>query len=104
MELGDITKVKAPEEADLVVLDLPNPVEAIANAKNLAKQSGYIVFYTPHITQAQEVINALDDDFKFITTIEIIQRRWEIDEKRLRPKHNMLGHTAFLTIARKFAR
>lgn len=101
---GDITVVKAPEQADLVVIDIPEPTAVIPNLKKLMKQSGFAAIYTPQITQAQDFVLGLDEEFKHITTIELIQRRWEVEEKKLRPKHNMLGHTAFLTIVRKFSR
>lgn len=101
---GDIYTLEPPKDVDAVILDVPEPVKAIGTAKKALKQGGYVVFYTPHINQAQEVVSALGEDFKYLTTIELIQRRWEVDDKRLRPKHAMLGHTAFLTIARKFER
>jgi tRNA (adenine57-N1/adenine58-N1)-methyltransferase catalytic subunit len=104
IEEADIYTLEPPKNVDAVILDVPEPVKAIGTAKKALKQGGYVVFYTPHITQAQEVVLALGEDFKYLTTIELIQRRWEVDEKRLRPKHAMLGHTAFLTIARKFQR
>jgi tRNA (adenine57-N1/adenine58-N1)-methyltransferase catalytic subunit len=101
-----VTEIQLPELVDLVLLDVPNPLETLPDIKHKIRQGGNLVFYTPHISQAQEIINKLEDDedIKIITTIEILQRRWEIDEKRLRPKHNMLGHTAFLTFARIFKR
>ena len=34
--------------------------------------------------------------------IELIEREWEIDEKRARPKFQMLGHTGFLIFAKKY--
>ncbi len=102
----DIYNVESdlPSNVDLVVLDVPEPTKAIKTVKKALKQGGFVVFYTPHINQAQDVVLSLDSDFKFLTTIELIQRRWEVDDKRLRPKHAMLGHTAFLTVARKFER
>ncbi len=106
VEEKDIKEIKfpetIPEQVDLAVIDLPNPLDAFEILKDVVKQSGFIVFYTPHISQAQEIVNKLDEDFKLITSLELIQRRWEVGEKLLRPKHNMLGHTAFLTIVRKF--
>ena len=101
-----VTELELPELVDLVLLDVPNPLETLPEIKHKLRQGGNLVFYTPHISQAQEIINKLeeDEDIKIITTIEILQRRWEIDQKRLRPKHNMLGHTAFLTFARVFKR
>ena len=100
----DVIDIKLSEQVDLAVIDLPEPLKAFKILKQVVKQSGFIVFYTPHISQAQDVVNALDDDYKYITTIELIQRRWEVGEKMLRPKHDMLGHTAFLTVVRKFAK
>lgn len=100
----NIVDVELVDEIDVAVIDLPEPVIALPVLKKALKQSGFIAFYTPHINQAQEVVKALDEDFKYVTTIEIIQRRWEVDDVKLRPKHNMLGHTAFLTIVRKFKR
>lgn len=100
----NVVDVILPEQVDLAVIDLPEPLEAFKILKKVVKQSGFIVFYTPQISQAQEVILALDDDYKLVTTLELIQRRWEVGEKILRPKHNMLGHTAFLTVVRKFQR
>lgn len=101
---GDITTSTPQEQVDLVVLDIPEPQNAIGTLKKALKQSAYAAIYTPHINQAQKFIASLDNDFKLITVIELIQRRWEVNDKQLRPKHNMLGHTAFLTIIRKFAR
>jgi len=104
IEEASIYDLEPPTNVDAVVIDVPEPVKSIGTVKKALKQGGYVAFYTPHINQAQEVVLALGEDFKYLTTIELIQRRWEIDEKRLRPKHAMLGHTAFLTIARKFER
>ena len=104
LEEKSITDVKLPEQVDVAVIDLPDPVQALPVLKDVVKQSGFIVFYTPQITQVQDVVRALGDDFKYITTIELLQRRWEVHDQVLRPKHAMLGHTAFLSVVRKFAR
>lgn len=101
---GDICEIENPEKVDLMLIDIPNPQNVLESAKRNLKQGGFLVLYTPHINQVQEVVRLLDGDFKFVTTIEIIQRRWEVDAVRLRPKHNMLGHTAFLTFLRLFKR
>ena len=99
----DVLFAKAPSKADILVLDMPDPSKALTFAKHAVKQSGFIAAYTPQISLAQRFAEALDDDFKLVTCIELLQRRWEIGDGKLRPKHNMLGHTAFLTIARKFS-
>ncbi|MBN1175018.1 methyltransferase domain-containing protein [Candidatus Woesearchaeota archaeon] len=104
LEEGDVCSITAPEKVDLMLIDIPNPTNVLESAKRNLKQGGFLVLYTPHINQVQEVVKLLDDDFKFVSTIELIQRRWEVDNVRLRPKHAMLGHTAFLTFIRLFKR
>lgn len=103
-EQQDIATIVPEEKVDFVLIDLPEPTGALSTIYKALKQGGYVAFYTPHITQAQQLVLALSDEFKHITTIELIQRRWEVSDKQLRPKHDMLGHTAFLTIARLFKR
>jgi tRNA (adenine57-N1/adenine58-N1)-methyltransferase len=39
--------------------------------------------------------------FHDVRTLEIIERAWTVHEGGARPSHEMLGHTAFLTFARK---
>ena len=99
----NLITAQPPEKVDLIVLDMPDPSKALTFAKRALKQSGFIVAYTPHITQAQRFAESLDQDFKLVTTIELMQRRWEVTDGKLRPKHDMLGHTAFLTVARLFS-
>lgn len=103
-EEQDITTLEPVEQVDFILIDLPKPVSTLPTIHKALKQGGFVAFYTPHINQAQKVIAALGDDFKYLTTVELIQRRWEVNDKQLRPKHDMLGHTAFLTLARIFRR
>lgn len=98
----NLITTEPPEKVDLIILDMPDPSKALAFAKKALKQSGFIVACTPHITQAERFAEALDQDFKLVTSIELMQRRWEVTDGKLRPKHDMLGHTAFLTVARLF--
>ncbi|MFW5865678.1 MAG: tRNA (adenine-N1)-methyltransferase [Nanoarchaeota archaeon] len=98
----NLITAQPPEKADVLILDMPDPSKALSFARQALKQSGFIVAYTPHITQAQLFAESLDQDFKLVTTIELMQRRWEVLGGKLRPKHSMLGHTAFLTVARLF--
>ncbi|MCA9478229.1 MAG: methyltransferase domain-containing protein [Nanoarchaeota archaeon] len=102
LEECNIIDATPKEQVDLALIDLPEPTIAIPKIKEVVKQGGFIVFYTPQISQAQEVIGQLDEDFRVMRTIELIQRDWVVEEKKLRPSHQMLGHTAFLTIARIF--
>lgn len=102
LKLCNIQEVQVPELVDFALIDLPDPLLAIGILKKTVKQGGYIAFYTPQITQAQQVIESLDNNFRVLRTIELIQRDWVIEEGKMRPSHSMLGHTAFLTIVRLF--
>jgi len=85
-------------EVDAVILDLGEPEEFIETARKALKPGGYLIIYSPVIEQLQRV-----DLSKFtqVKTIENILREWDIGNNKTRPKTRMLGHTAFLTFARK---
>ena len=103
-QVGDITQINAPEQADCLVLDIPDASTVVAAMKKLVKQGGFVAVYQTQINQVQKLITALDADFKYIKTLELIERNWVVDATRLRPDHKMLGHTAFLTFLRVFTR
>ena len=101
-ELKNIYDLEPVEKVDLMTIDVPEPEKVLATAKKALKAGGYLVLYTPQITQAQKVIALLDQDFHHEATLELIKRNWEVSEKKLRPSHKMLGHTAFLTFIRYY--
>ncbi len=88
-------------EADLVLLDLPEPWRAYASALKTATIGGYIVAYTPSIIQAQHFVNALPKSISHERTIEVIERPWKIRGDAVRPDSDGIGHTAFLTFCRR---
>jgi tRNA (adenine57-N1/adenine58-N1)-methyltransferase len=100
---GDIYDDKNINEKniDVFVLDLPEPWRAVNTAKKVLKIGGFLVIYLPNISQVQEFVKLLSDDFLLEKTIEVIEREWAVDNKRSRPKTKDHGHTAFLTFARK---
>lgn len=91
------------KNADLVNLDLPEPWDAIESANNALKIGGYIVSYSPTIPQVMDFVEKIrhDNNFLFMKSIEIIEREWEIIGRKVRPKTQQLGHSGFLTFARK---
>lgn len=95
---------KKDKGADLVVIDLPEPWRSIENALKAAKSGGFIVSYSPQITQALRFSdNARKKGLLILKTVELIEREWILDGERARPDFKGLGHTGFLTFARKIA-
>ena len=91
------------KDVDLIVLDLPEPWKAIESAKKALKAGGFLVSYSPTIPQTADFVNKINSDKNFVhvKTSEVIERNWEIDERKVRPKSKGLGHSGFLSFARK---
>lgn len=91
------------KNVDVIVLDLPEPWLAIESAKKALKIGGFLVSYSPTIPQAADFINKInkDENFVHIKTSEIIERNWEIDERKVRPKSQQIGHSGFVSFVRK---
>ncbi len=95
---------KIPEKnADLLVLDVPEPWKAIKTAQNTLKIGGYLVAYTIQATQMLNFTNAIlkNKNFLFIKNCELIERTWKAEGQILRPSTAPFGHTGFLVFARK---
>ncbi len=87
---------------DLITLDLPEPWRVLKHAEKALKQSGYLVTYLPTIIQVSQLVEeSKNHSFLHIKTIELLEREWHVDGKKVRPKSQMIGHTAFLTFMRK---
>lgn len=88
---------------DLVVLDLPEPWLAIESAKKALKVGGFLVSYSPSVPQMMDFVNAInkDENFSHIKSSEIIEREWEIDGRKVRPRSQQIGHSGFISFARR---
>lgn len=93
------------KDVDLVTLDVPEPWKALETAKKALKVGGFLVSYSPSIPQTMDFVNAIkqDKDLTHIKTIEVIQREWEIDERKVRPITTQTVHTGFLSFARRLS-
>lgn len=98
----DITVGIAENDVDAVVVDIQNPQDVVEHAKRALKQGGHFCAYTPTTNQVELVVRTLRaHDFKELKTIENIQREIVVGAG-VRPSFEMLGHTGYLTFARKF--
>ncbi|MBU0628816.1 MAG: methyltransferase domain-containing protein [Nanoarchaeota archaeon] len=91
------------KQLDLITLDLPEPWLAIPNAKKSLKIGGFLISYSPTIPQVMDFVNTIskDKDFMHVKTVELIQREWEIEERKVRPITTQTVHTGFLSFIRR---
>lgn len=102
VKVGDVTKGVAERDVDAFILDVPNPWDAVPAAREALRGDGHFCAYSPLVSQVEATHRALHaHGFFDARTIEVIERRWAVHERGSRPEHEMLGHTAWLTFARK---
>lgn len=98
----DITKGIEEKDIDAIILDIPNPWNAVEHAWNSLKIGGIICTYSPLISQVEKSVEKIrEKSFIEINTIENIQREMIVSKHGTRPSFDMLGHTGYLTFARK---
>jgi tRNA (adenine57-N1/adenine58-N1)-methyltransferase len=101
VEIRDVYEGVDEVDLDRVVLDLPEPWQAVKPATAALRPGGLLVAYTPQITQAARLRESLPEHgFDLAETLEVINRTWHIEGQVVRPNHRMVAHTGFLTSAR----
>lgn len=96
----DVYNGISEKNLDLIVFDLTEPWNALKHAYNALKSGCFLVAYLPTIVQVIDLI-AMQKGFLHYRTVEVFEREWHIEGKRVRPKNQMLGHTGFLVFLRK---
>jgi tRNA (adenine57-N1/adenine58-N1)-methyltransferase len=71
-------------------------------AKDALKVGGNLAAYTPYIDQVKLLRRILKKrEFREMISLECMLREIEVEDKGIRPKTRMTGHTGYLTFARK---
>ncbi len=98
----DIYEGIEEENLDKVILDLPSPEKVVNSAQKSLKSGGYLISYSPCMEQVKRFKLALNkEEFQDIESIENLVREIQVNDKCTRPNTRMLGHTGYLTFARK---
>jgi tRNA (adenine57-N1/adenine58-N1)-methyltransferase len=103
MHHQDISEGIEEKDVDAVVLDLATPWEIVDIAHKALRPSHHIVSYSPTIEQVMKTCRVLSEEGKWgmIKTIEVLQREIMVRENKTRPTTWMVGHTGYMTFARK---
>lgn len=88
---------------DRIVLDLPDPWNALEGAATALKPGGMIIAYSPQVRQMDRFLLGIHDQPEFAEPemTEVIVRPWIVDHARMRPELRIVGHTGFLARARR---
>jgi len=104
VEIRDVTGGIDEVDLDRILLDMPEPHKVIEAAGRALRPGGILLAYLPTINQTAILRQALDDPgvpFGLSETQEIMRRTWHVEARSVRPDHRMVGHTGFLTTARR---
>jgi len=98
----DITVGIDESDIDSVILDLATPWLVVPHAYNALKPCGTIVSFSPTIDQVVKTVEALNENgFVDVETVECLMRGMQIERGKTRPQTLMIGHTGYITFARK---
>ena len=101
-KIQDVTEGIDEKDLDAIILDIPNPWAAIHHAWTALKVGGYLCSYSPLISQVEQTVRTIEQHpFIECKTFENIQREMIVSKHGTRPSFEMLGHTGYLTFARK---
>ena len=99
LRLSDFIFDDVSNKVDTVITDIPEPWEFFDN--NSVKQNLQWVSYLPSITQVQKIVTELsNNNFININVTETLNREWIVDNRIVRPKNEMVGHTGFVVSGR----
>ena len=102
MRVGDITQGIPERDLDAVILDMATPWMVVGQAWEALAGSGVFLSFSPTIEQVMKTVEELHrHPFIEVETVELILRRITVAPDRTRPETLMVGHSGYLTTARK---
>ncbi|MBI2856307.1 MAG: tRNA (adenine-N1)-methyltransferase [Chloroflexi bacterium] len=105
VKVGDIYQGIEERDLDRVVLDVPEPWQVVPHAGDALVGGGIFVSFLPTVLQVYQLHEALRETpyFEMLETVEVLVRPWSVSSRSIRPAHRMVGHTGFITTARRCA-
>lgn len=101
-QIGDAKTVTTDVVADVLIMDMPDPWNAIENLYGNLRAGGMFCGYVPNTNQLEDTVRKLREmGFADIHAYENIQREMDVHDGGTRPSFGGLGHTAYLIFGRK---
>ena len=102
LRLDDVCTATLERDVDAIVLDIPNPWDAIDNAVAALRHGGHLGCYIPNTNQLENAVKKMRAaDLSEVAAFETIQREMIVHEGGVRPSFDTLGHTGYLAFGRK---
>jgi tRNA (adenine57-N1/adenine58-N1)-methyltransferase len=102
IHIGNIAEDIAETDVDSTILDVPEPWEAVPACYMALAPGGRFVSFSPTIGQVEKTHHALKEkEMADIHTFEVLERELVVGKGGTRPSFEMLGHTGYITAARK---
>lgn len=102
LKTKDITQGIDEENVDAVVLDMATPWLVVPHAYKALKGAGHFMSFSPTINQVEKTVSELRrHGFVDIKVYELLLRELKVEEGSVRPETMMIGHTGYMTFARK---
>ena len=99
---GDVTQGIDEADVDALILDMAVPWLVVPHAYDSLAGGGVFASFSPTIEQVMKTNAALNRlPFVEIGTIELMLRNITVAENKTRPQTRMLGHSGYITSARK---
>ena len=101
VKIGDIYQGIDECDVDRIVLDVPEPWQAVGAVGDSLVMGGLVLSFLPTILQVHRLAGALEQDgrFQMVESMETLLRSWHVTERSVRPEHRMVAHSGFLTTA-----
>jgi tRNA (adenine57-N1/adenine58-N1)-methyltransferase catalytic subunit len=102
LRIGDVLDAPVEAEVDAVVLDMPNPWDALPNVATFLRPGGRFCGYVPNSNQVEKLVWALrSNGYVEVEALENLQRQMEVHEGGVRPSFESMGHTGYMVFARR---
>ncbi len=102
LKIADICTADLPKNVDAVILDIPNPWDALANVCSALRLGGHVGCYVPNVNQLENAVKKMRElGLAEIVSFETLQREMIVHEGGVRPSFDMLGHTGYLAFGRR---